>query len=54
MPLWLRKTTFVLIKEYYDNQNEEMEKQNNALKNKSNISRPNVTPPNYTAKAPRK
>ena len=57
MPLWLRRTTFNLIKEHYDKQNEEAEKQQNMLKNKSNsskdISRPNITP-NYIAKVPKK
>jgi len=54
MPLWLRKTTFYMIKEYYDKQNEEAEKQQNMMKNKgkSEISRPNVTPKStYTTKA---
>jgi hypothetical protein len=58
MPLWLRRTTFNLIKEYYENQNEEAEKQQNMLKNKTgskDISRPNIPPtPNYIAKAPKK
>ena len=56
MPLWLRRTTFNLMKEHYDKQNEEYEKQQNMMKNngKSNISRPNITPPTYTTKAPRK
>ena len=55
MPLWLRRTTFNLMKEYYDKQNEEVEKQNNKLKNKSEVARPNIVPkPTYTAKAPKK
>jgi len=58
MPLWLRRTTFNLLKEYYDKQNEEAEKQQNMLKNKTNaskdIARPNIAPPNYVAKAPKK
>jgi hypothetical protein len=58
MPLWLRKTTFNLMNEYYEKQNEAQEKQNNMLKNsgKNNeISRPNIAPtPTYTTKAPRK
>jgi len=57
MPIWLRKTTFNLMKEHYDKQNEEAEKQQNMLKNKTgaskNISRPNITP-SYTAKVPKK
>jgi hypothetical protein len=58
MPLWLRRTTFNLLKEHYDNQKEEMEKQQNMLKNKTNdknIARPNIAPkPTYTTKAPKK
>ena len=44
-----------MLKEYYDEQNEENEKQQNMLKNngKSEIARPNITP-NYTTKAPKK
>jgi hypothetical protein len=55
MPLWLRRTTFNLIKEYYDEQREADEKQRNMLKNKDkkDIARPNITP-NYTAKVPKK
>jgi hypothetical protein len=55
MPLWLRRTTFNLMKEHYDKQNEEAEKQQNMLKNKDKkeISRPNISP-NYIAKAPKK
>jgi hypothetical protein len=56
MPLWLRRTTFNLIKEFYDKEAEEAEKQQNTLKNgnKSEIARPNVAPkptPTYTTKA---
>lgn len=57
MPLWLRRTTFTLIKDYYDKQNEEAEKQQNMLKNnkKSEITRPNINPNStYTTKAPKK
>lgn len=57
MPLWLRRTTFNLMKEYYDKQNEEQEKQTGALKNKnkSELSRPNVAPSStYTTKAAKK
>jgi len=58
MPLWLRRITFNLMKEHYDKENEEIEKQNNMLKNKTNskdIARPNIAPtPNYTTKAPKK
>jgi hypothetical protein len=57
MPLWLRKTTFSMMKEHYDKEAEEQEKQQNMLKNnsKSEIARPNIAPtPNYTTKAPKK
>lgn len=56
MPLWLRRTTFNLIREYYDKQNEEAEKQQNMLKNKkdTSIARPNIAPPTYTTKATKK
>jgi len=59
MPIWLRKFTFETLKEYFEKQKEETEKQQNLLKNKSSkeISRPNVTPskqPTYIAKAPKK
>jgi hypothetical protein len=46
------------MKEHYDKEAEEHEKQQSMLKNKSgnkSISRPNITPkPTYTAKAPKK
>jgi hypothetical protein len=45
------------MKEYYDKQNEEAEKQQNMLKNgkSKEISRPNIAPqPTYTSKAPKK
>jgi hypothetical protein len=57
MPLWLRRTTFNLMKEHYDAQNEEQEKQNNMMKNngKNEIARPNINPNStYTTKAPKK
>lgn len=56
MPLWLRKATFNLMKEHYDKQNEENEKQQSMLKNKkdTSVSRPNISPPTYTTKAPKK
>jgi len=58
MPIWLRRTTFNLLKEHFDKENEANEKQSNMMKNNGKskeIARPNITPsPNYTAKAPRK
>jgi hypothetical protein len=56
MPLWLRRTTFNLIKEHYDKQDEAIEKQRNTLKNSNNkeISRPNISPTYTTSRAPKK
>ena len=58
MPLWLRRTTFNLLKDHYDKEQEAMEKQQNMLKNKSGnkeISRPNIAQtPTYTTKAAKK
>jgi hypothetical protein len=58
MPVWLRRFTFEKIKEFYDKEREESEKQQNMMSNKSNkeILRPNITPkqPTYVAKAPKK
>jgi len=57
MPLWLRRTTFNLMKEYYEKQDEEIENQQKMLKNKTgsskDIARPNIAP-TYTAKVPKK
>ena len=58
MPLWLRRFTFETLKEHYEKQKEEMDKQNNMLKNNTGkeVSRPNITTnkPTYTSKAPKK
>jgi len=59
MPVWLRLFTYNLLKEHFDKQREEMEKQQNMLKNKSNkdIKKPDIAPakqPTYTVKAPKK
>jgi hypothetical protein len=61
MPIWLRKFTFNKIKEHFDKQNEEAEKQQQQLNNKTNpkdIARPNIQPkatnPTYSYKAPKK
>jgi hypothetical protein len=60
MPIWLRRFTFETLREHFEKQNEEAEKQQNMLKNngksKGDISRPNIAPkqPTYTTKAPRK
>jgi hypothetical protein len=58
MPIWLRRFTFETLREHYEKQKEETDKQQNMLKNKSNkdIPRPNIVPkqPTYTTKAPKK
>ena len=56
MPIWLRLFTFNKMKEHYDKQAEEQEKVQNQLKNKQNkdIVRPNITPPTYKVKAPKR
>ena len=58
MPIWLRRFTFETLKEHYEKQNEQVNKQQNMLNNKGkgDISRPNITPkqPTYTTKAPKK
>ena len=60
MPIWLRRFTFETLREYFEKQNEEAEKQQNMLKNnsknKGDISRPNIAPkqPTYTTKAPKR
>jgi hypothetical protein len=58
MPIWLRRFTYETLREYYEKQNEQAEKQQNMLNNKSSkeIARPNIAPkqPTYTTKAPKK
>jgi hypothetical protein len=58
MPVWLRRFTFEKIKEFYDKEREEAEKQQNMMKNKTKpgISQPDIAPkqPTYVAKAPKK
>lgn len=53
MPLWLRKTTFNLIKEHYDKQNLQ-NKQKELTGNKKEILKPNVPNPDYITKATKK
>jgi hypothetical protein len=55
MPIWLRKFTFRKIQDYFDKQNEEIEKRKNTLNNtdKAEISRPAIKP-DYSYKAPKK
>jgi hypothetical protein len=56
MPIWLRKFTFETLREHYEKQAEEMNKQQNMMKNKSSkdIPRPDIAPkqPTYTSNAP--
>ena len=59
MPIWLRRFTFETLREHYEKQKEEAEKQQNMLNNNKsnkNIPRPNIAPkqPTYTTKAPKK
>lgn len=62
MPIWLRRFTFEKIKEFYEKEQEEVEKQQNLLKNKSgkDIVKPNISSssntskPDYSFKAPKK
>ncbi len=59
MPVWLRRTTFNMIKEFYEKEAEEAEKQQSQLNNKSKIdvSRPAISQkstPTYSTKAPKK
>jgi hypothetical protein len=58
MPIWLRRFTYETLREHYEKQNEQAEKQQNMLSNKNGkeITRPNIAPnpPTYTAKAPKK
>jgi hypothetical protein len=58
MPIWLRRFTYETLREHYEKQNEQAEKQQNMLSNKNSkdISRPNIASnkPTYTTKAPKK
>jgi hypothetical protein len=62
MPVWLRRFTFEKIKEFYDKEREEAEKQQGTLNNNNpkDLARPNIAPkqqsnqPTYVTKAPKK
>jgi hypothetical protein len=57
MPIWLRKFTFNKLKEWYDKEQEAVDKQNNQLTNTSNkeLARPNIPQSNtYNASVPTK
>ena len=57
MPIWLRNFTFQKLKEWYDKEQEQIEKQNNQLTNKNSaeIARPNIPASStYNATVPTK
>ena len=58
MPLWLRRTTWNLMQEYFKEQNEKTEAQQTSLQNNNktkSLAKPNIAPkPTYTTKAPTK
>ena len=57
MPIWLRKFTFNKLKEFYDKEQEALNKQNNVLTNTSGkeLARPNIPQANtYNTKVPTK
>jgi hypothetical protein len=54
MPIWLRKFTHHKIKEYYDKENEEMEKAQGKNRQSADVARPNVANPTYSTKAAKK
>ena len=56
MPIWLRKFTFDRIREYYEKEKEESEKQANLIKSRQpkTPSLPNIPKPTYNVKAPKK
>jgi hypothetical protein len=62
MPVWLRRFTFEKIKEHYEKEREEMEKQQGTMTNNNpgEIARPNIAPTQskqqatYVTKAPKK
>jgi hypothetical protein len=57
MPIWLRNFTFKKLKEWYDKEQEQIEKQNNQLTNKNaaEVARPNIPATStYNATVPTK
>lgn len=58
MPIWLRRFTFNTVKEHYDKEREEYEKEidkSKGVTNAANMPRPPITAkPTYTTKAPKK
>jgi hypothetical protein len=55
MPIWLRKFTFRKIQDWFDKQNDEIEKRKNTMTNttKTEIARPAINP-DYSYKASQK
>jgi len=55
MPIWLRRFTFRKIQDYFDKQNEEIEKRNKTMTNstKAEVARPAIQP-DYSFKASQK
>jgi hypothetical protein len=56
MPIWLRTFTFNKLKEWYDKEQEQIDKQNNMLTNKTGKNQvvgPDITP-TYNTKVPAK
>jgi hypothetical protein len=56
MPIWLRTFTFNKLKEWYDKEQEQVDKQNNMLTNKTGKNQvvgPDITP-TYNANVPTK
>lgn len=45
MPIWLRKFTFNKLKEYYNNEQEAIDKQNNIITNTTNVSKKEIAKP---------
>lgn len=58
MPIWLRNFTFNKLKEWYDKEQEQIEKQNNMLTNqsgKNQVVGPDISAAStYNAKVPKK
>ena len=57
MPIWLRNFTFQKLKEWYDKEQEQIDKRNNQLTNNnvSELAKPNIPQPStYETKVPKK
>lgn len=54
MPIWLRRITFSMIQQYYEEEREAMEKARGVEKlenTSSSVTRPNIKAPSYTTKS---